>query len=130
VLATIIKLIETTPPEDQTRVIRQLELELYGADHQHFGSAMCLAWGFPPILASVAAHHHDPMALDPKDQALAIIVCLAEEVVGDCEHGVSNDRGRTEPDPAMLARLGLHEESFESLVESMIEAADDIEAAF
>ncbi|MCA9000516.1 MAG: HDOD domain-containing protein [Planctomycetes bacterium] len=130
VLASIIKQVEQTCADEQADYIRELELQFYGADHQHFGAAMCQAWGFPTKLASVAAHHHDPFALDPENQALAMIVCLAEEVVGDCEHGVSNDRPRQKPDSAMLEHIGMTEEGFEDLVEAMIQAADDIESAF
>ncbi len=130
VLAEVMTKVSKFHPSEQKDAMRPLEMEKYGADHQHFGSAMCKAWGFPEALLYVAAHHHEPLEIDSPNQKLAAIVYLAEEISGDCEHGVSNEAERAEVDPEMLACIGLNPEDYEGIIESMIQAADDIETAF
>lgn len=130
IMSTIMNEVALAVPNNQPEVMRKLELEFYGADHQHFGTAMCTAWGFPGVLADVAAYHHEPLSIDADHRKLAAIVFLAEEVESDCEHGVVNTRDRMEVNPEILACLEMTAESFEALTESMSQAADDIEAAF
>ncbi|MFT4647127.1 MAG: putative nucleotidyltransferase with HDIG domain [Glaciecola sp.] len=129
-LSSIIKEVEKAAPGDQRAAIRELELQCFGADHQLFGSAMCAAWGFPSRLADVAEHHHSPLSFDSPNQKLVVTVRLAEEIAGDCEHGVTNLNAQITADPDLLDCLGLTPERFEALVEIMTQAADDLEGAF
>ena len=129
-LAQVVAKVSEFCPTDQHETMRALELKNFGADHQHFGFAMCQAWGFPDALNYVAAHHHEPLAFESPHQKLAAIVYLAEDFCADCEHGVSSEPTAIAANPEILACIGMTAEEFNNAGESMIQAADDIEAAF
>lgn len=129
-LGTVVDGVTKASPEDHEQTILALELATFGADHQHFGAAMCKLWGFPPALQDVAAHHHDPSQLGLPSRKLATLVNLAKQVSVDCEHGIRKELGEPVIDHEALACLGIDEHAYEGLVSAMIEAADDIEAAF
>ncbi|MCP5024281.1 MAG: HDOD domain-containing protein [bacterium] len=129
-LASIMGEVAKLSTGDQRDMMRSLELESYGADHQHFGAAMCTAWNFPGALQYVAAHHHDPLAIDSPHQTLAAVVHAAELISGDCEHGIDCSVDAADVSPDIIASIGLRPDEFETTTELMIKAADDIEAAF
>lgn len=129
-LAAIMEEVAEFPSGDQKEMMRSLELKSYGADHQHFGAAMCSAWNFPDALHFVAANHHDPLAIESPNQVLAAVVHAAEAISGDCEHGIDCSVDAAGVSPDILACIGISAEEFEDAVELMTQAADDIEAAF
>ena len=130
VLSEVFEEVLRLPREEQGAAMRSIETTRFGADHQHFGSAMCEAWGFPEALRDVAAHHHDPQALPEASRKLACVVSLARAISAHCEHGLTLEAGEVLPAPGDLASLGLAGADFEALIEPMQTAAEEIEAAF
>ncbi len=59
---------------------RLAERAAFGADHCHFGEALCDAWKFPRSLALVCGHHHDPASLPHDQRQLAWVIFIAERL--------------------------------------------------
>ena len=59
---------------------RMAERAVFGADHCHFGEALCEQWKFPRSLAVACAHHHDPMACPAESRQIAWLIFVAERL--------------------------------------------------
>jgi HD-like signal output (HDOD) protein len=57
-----------------------VERSVFGADHGHFGEALCEQWKFPRSLAVACAHHHDPMAGPAESRQVAWLIFVAERL--------------------------------------------------
>jgi len=101
-----------------------------GAGHQHFGAALCDAWGFPAQLRAVARHHHDPLGAEGETRTLCAVVWLAEVLDESLDHGLRAERGELEIDPAVLEIVGLTAEDLPAVIERVAEAVAEAETAF
>ena len=63
------------------RDLRICEREIFGADHEDFGKALCESWKFPASLVWVANHHHEPGSVPPSNRDLPCIVHIARSLV-------------------------------------------------
>ena len=59
---------------------RMVERAVFGADHCHFGEALCEQWKFPRSLAVACAHHHDPMSGPAESRQIAWLIHVAERL--------------------------------------------------
>lgn len=83
---------------------RMVERAVYGADHGHFGEALCEQWKFPRSLAMACAHHHDPMSAPAESRQVPWLIFVAERLATE-KSGFHAD----------LASRAIPREAFESL---------------
>ncbi len=126
----LIEVIETISVNSQgVPLIDMLETEehIFGANHQHFGAALCEKWKFPRSLTIVTGNHHNPMAVDPDSRTLPSVVYIADRIVGEMkDNPYRMDLVSTEIDQAVLEYLKLDESTLEIIRSRMDEATDDI----
>lgn len=111
--------------------VLRVERERFGADHSHFGAALCEAWRFPQALVQAIRYHHDPGGAPEEHRTLAAVIHVAEVLGSGSEHGVELGRaGAPElPDPGALELLGLADEDLDELRERLGAVVDDAESA-
>jgi len=84
----------------------KIENEVFGANHQQFGEALCEKWKFPRVFALVAGNHHSPMGVDAELRTLPLVVHVADKITAEIEDGGFRlDVLNTEIDPAILDEL-------------------------
>jgi HD-like signal output (HDOD) protein len=82
-----------TPKSD----MREIEREVFGADHEDFGRALCENWKFPTSFSCVAGDHHDPTRMpDPSRRTLTWIVYIADRLTARVRQGGPRDHGRAD----------------------------------
>jgi HD-like signal output (HDOD) protein len=59
---------------------RMAERAVYGADHCHFGEALCEQWKFPRSLALSCGHHHDPLCAPAESRQIPWLIFVAERL--------------------------------------------------
>jgi putative nucleotidyltransferase with HDIG domain len=59
---------------------RMVERAVYGADHGHFGEALCEQWKFPRSLAQACGHHHDPLCAPSESRQVPWLIFVAERL--------------------------------------------------
>jgi putative nucleotidyltransferase with HDIG domain len=59
---------------------RMAERAVFGADHCHFGEALCEQWKFPRSLANACAHHHDPMNAPAESRQVPWLIFVADRL--------------------------------------------------
>ena len=64
---------------------RMVERAVYGADHGHFGEALCEQWKFPRSLAIACGYHHDPAGAPAEARQIPWLIFVAERLA--TEHG-------------------------------------------
>lgn len=69
--------------------LRQAEQQVLGANHEHFGAALCKAWKLPDSLTYVTGFHHRPLDLAPQHRTLACLVHIADIVAARAKVGLS-----------------------------------------
>jgi putative nucleotidyltransferase with HDIG domain len=73
-----------------------VEVEVFNANHQDFGAALCAKWKFPSAFALVTGHHHEPLGLPPDTRVLPAIVYVADRLAADVGGGFRLDLASTE----------------------------------
>lgn len=68
-----------------------LEDQIFGANHQDFGAALCERWKFPKALTFVTGFHHRPWDLAYENRTLTNIVFIADRIAGELEGGYRLD---------------------------------------
>jgi len=99
--------------------LRELELDAFGATHEHFGRALCQSWKFPQLFADVTGYHHRPLDLEDESCTIAAVVYLADRLVGDLPGGFRIDLVSTEIDPAVLEALNMDQPTLAELRERL-----------
>lgn len=91
------------------------EREHLGTTHALLGAELSRRWGFPVTLASVAEHHHAPMALDISVRTLPALVHVADHLAVRAGEGYTRTVSGETLDPDAVAWLGLKESDLEEL---------------
>ncbi len=111
--------------------MRAAERAAFGADHGHFGEALCEQWKFPRSLALACGHHHDPMSAPAEGRQIPWLVFVADRLAAEAGGFRADVRDLGVPAEA-LAALGLSPESLgvvrERLAESLAEASATLAA--
>jgi HD-like signal output (HDOD) protein len=110
-------------------VVSLLEAEerVYGANHQHFGSALCEKWKFPRCLSLVTGHHHDPLALAADSRTLPCVVYVADRLVADAGGAPYRlDLLSTDLDLGVLEALKMTDAHVTAVRQRFAESAKDI----
>ena len=110
-----------------TKRMLEVESEVFGANHQQFGTALCGKWKFPAVFAQVCGYHHKPTDLPAGSRVLPAMVHVADHLAGAYPKGYRLDLTTLEPDPAALEEIKLSPTKMpvlqEKLVKSLAEAA-------
>ena len=110
-------------------LIEMLEAEeqVFQANHQHFGAALCSKWKFPRCLEVVAGYHHNPLKCDAESRTLPCVVYLADRIVGELgEPAYRLDLTSLEVDQGVLDTLKLTEDQVNGIRERFSESAKDV----
>ena len=99
----------------------QIEDEVYGANHQDFGAALCEKWKFPKTFAQVTGYHHRPLELPPESRTLTSVVYVADRLAGEIEGGCRVDILDLAMDPDVLDELKLTQEKLGQIREKFQE---------
>lgn len=106
---------------------RMVERAVFGADHGHFGEALCEQWKFPRSLALACGHHHDPMRAPAESRHIPWIVYIADRLATENEGFRIDLLDRTIATEALDA-LGLTEAQLDSVREQLTAALDEATA--
>ncbi len=106
---------------------RMVERAVFGADHGHFGEALCEQWKFPRSLALACGHHHDPMRAPAESRHIPWIVYIADRLATENEGFRIDLLDRTIATEALEA-LGLTEAQLDSVREQLTAALDEATA--
>lgn len=101
----------------------EVEDEVFGANHQDFGAALCEKWKFPKSFALVTGYHHRPHEISAEARTLVSVVHVANRIVGGIEGGFRADLRSLDCDPSVLETLGLSPEGVDSLREQYLATA-------
>jgi HD-like signal output (HDOD) protein len=93
---------------------RMVERAVYGADHGHFGEALCEQWKFPRSLSIACAYHHDPAGAPAEARQIPWLIFVAERLA--TEHGGfhADMKDRGIPREALLS-LGITEANLDNV---------------
>jgi putative nucleotidyltransferase with HDIG domain len=90
-----------------TKEMLAIESEVFGANHQQFGAALCGKWKFPAVFAQVCGHHHKPSELPAGSRVLPAMVHVADRLAGGYPKGYRLDLVSLTPDPAAMDEIKL-----------------------
>jgi putative nucleotidyltransferase with HDIG domain len=110
--------------------MRDVEAQVYGADHQQFGAGLCDSWKFPKSFTYVAGHHHNPTGLPDANRMLTTIVYVADHLSAQLGYGFRADIQDATIEGRALDELRLHGEQLESVKSRMPDAYADVESTF
>jgi HD-like signal output (HDOD) protein len=104
-----------------------VERDVFGADHEDFGSGLCEMWKFPKSFGAVAGHHHDPTELPEPNRPLAWVVNVADRLTAQHPKAFRADLRDTAVNPAAMAALGMSEEQLADIVARLPQAIEEVE---
>lgn len=110
------------PEQDMLTV----EEQVFGANHQHFGSGLCEKWKFPSNFVAVTGFHHRPLDLDRERRTLTCMVYVADRLVGQMEGGYRLDLMSLDIDADVLSELGMSSEKLASLRDQLPEHLNSV----
>ncbi|MFM9995169.1 MAG: HDOD domain-containing protein [Phycisphaerales bacterium] len=61
----------------------EIEERVFGANHQHFGAALCEKWKFPNNFRYATGHHHNPTALPHDSRTIPCVIHAADRLVAE-----------------------------------------------
>lgn len=108
--------------------LREIELAVFGADHQDFGRGLSEKWKFPKAITHVTGHHHNPLDLPSGSRTLACLVHVADRIAGDTPEAFRLDLPSLEPAPGVLEELRLTAEQLAAVREQVGSNLADVEA--
>lgn len=126
-LVEVLNKVKPGPDGTPSCDMREVEREIFGADHQQFGRALCERWKFPKAFAQVCGWHHNPMDLPSGGRNLACLINVADLLAGSLEGGLRIDLPNAEPDHAVLDEIKLSRDQYEQLRQQLPEAMNDVE---
>lgn len=97
--------------------MREVEAQIFGADHQDFGKGLCERWKFPNNFALVTGFHHNPMAAPADARRLPSMVYLANRLVASVQGQFRLDLPSLEIAPEVLDVLSLDGSTVQNLRE-------------
>lgn len=108
----------------------EVEESVFGANHQHFGAALCAKWKFPKAFAVVTGHHHWPMDLPSDSRTLPAVVYVADRLAADlgaASGGCRLDLPNTDIHPEVRDTLKLTTQMIEDLRRDLPEHLKSVE---
>ena len=108
------------------RDMREIERELFGADHQAFGKALCERWKFPEAFAQVSDFHHNPLDLPTGSRSMACLVHIADHLAGTIPGAFRLDLPSLEIDGSVLDEIRLSREALADIRSRLEEEVEDV----
>jgi putative nucleotidyltransferase with HDIG domain len=99
-----------------------LEARHLHTTHARLGEALANKWSFPPSLARVCAHHHDPLVLPEAERTLAALVHVADHLAVRAGQGYTRTVQGETLDPDAVTWLGLSDANLEQVLEALPQA--------
>ena len=109
---------------DPSLSFREAELQVIGATHEDFGTALCKLWKFPMSLVYVTGFHHRPLDLAPEHRTLACLVHLADIVTARAKVGFTRSVESLEASPDVLQDVGLAPQDIDEICEGLPDAME------
>ncbi len=97
-----------------------IEEKVFGANHQHFGAALCEKWKFPQSFRLVTGHHHRPLELPTENRTLSCVIYIADRLVGEVGR-FRLDLTHLDIDPGVMDHLKLTSEKLADLRQALPE---------
>ncbi len=126
-LIEVLGKVKLDPQGNPTTDFRAAEREVFGADHQAFGRALCEKWKFPKALSNVTGFHHQPTELPGGARTLACMAHVADCIAGSTKGAFRLDLASLTPDPAALDELKLSADRLPVIRERLDVALTDVE---
>jgi putative nucleotidyltransferase with HDIG domain len=108
--------------------MRRRETEVFGADHEQFGHALCQRWKFPSVFATVTGSHHEPLDAPEESRTLPCIVYVADRIAASVDEGYRLDLPDLSLDPGVLDLLKIREDQVEAIRGRVIETYEETSA--
>lgn len=108
------------------RDMREIERELFGADHQAFGKALCERWKFPEAFAQVSGFHHNPLDLPTGSRSMACLVHVADHLAAALPGAFRLDLPSLEIDGSVLDEIRLSREALADIRSRLEEEVEDV----
>lgn len=108
------------------RDMREIEREIFGADHQAFGKALCERWKFPEAFAQVSGFHHNPLDLPTGSRSMACLVHIADHLAGTIPGAFRLDLPSLEIDGSVLDEIRLSREALADIRSRLEEEVEDV----
>ncbi len=108
------------------RDMREIERELFGADHQAFGKALCERWKFPEAFAQVSGFHHNPLDLPTGSRSMACLVHVADHLAAALPDAFRLDLPSLEIDGSVLDEIRLSREALADIRSRLEEEVEDV----
>ena len=106
---------------------RLVERHVFGADHCHFGEALCEQWKFPRSLALACGHHHDPMGAPAESRQIPWLVFVADRLATE-SGGYAVDIAQRGIPAEALEAIGLVPEQLATVRADLAAALDEAQA--
>ncbi|GJM18121.1 MAG: phosphohydrolase [Phycisphaeraceae bacterium] len=107
----------------------ETEEQVFGANHQDFGTALCEKWKFPATFAVVTGFHHRPADAPSESRTIVSIVHAADRIASEVVGGFRLDLPDLTIDKGVRETLGLTDDKITSVREKLVEALEDMDNA-
>lgn len=124
-----VEVMEKLEKEPET-TLRQAEIEVLGASHEQFGTALCKLWKFPQSFQYVTGFHHNPMDLNDKNRTLTGLVHIADILAAKLELGFARGTENSEVDPELMLFLDITSEQIEQVAQALPDAMEETKTLF
>ena len=116
--------------QDPALKLRDAELAVIGATHEHFCEGLCKLWKFPASFAYITGYHHRPLELPEQHVTLAGLVHVADIITRRLDLGWPRGVESDEIDLNLLAALKLTPDILDEVAAETPEAADEANGLF
>ena len=111
--------------KDPNLTFRQAEMQVLGANHEQFGSALCRRWKFPNSFIRATGFHHHPLELKRSSRMLTVLVHLADIMAANQNLGFSRSVEMQQIDPQLLVELNLTSDQVDKISELLPQAMEE-----
>lgn len=106
----------------------QIEEQILGANHQHFGAGLCGKWKFPGNFAMVTGFHHRPLEAPTESRTLPCLIYVADRLAGETGQGFRLDLPNLDISPDVLDALKLTSDDVASFRQELPERLKSVES--
>lgn len=100
-----------------------VEDDIFGANHQDFGMALCEKWKFPKNFSWVTGYHHRPMELPSESRTLTCVVYVADRLAAEIPGGFRGDLTNLDFSPEVLDQIRLSGDRLNAIREQVVTVA-------